>query len=322
MVIASDNIFDKDTIPVIDISSLRDGSNSKIIAKKLHEASQNLGFIYIKGHGIPDHIINNARKYAYDFFKSDPSYKKQVTISNKHRGWIGYGGAKMDDDFKPDYKESFLWGFEDKENVNGNDHPFRGYNQWPEFVPSLKLAATEYFAYAHEVAHHLMRGFALGLDLEESFFLKTADRPLSRGSFVYYPHQSVDMGKNQYGVAPHTDFGVLTVLCQDDIGGLQVQNSQGNWVDAPPIDGTLIVNVADLLHRWTEGAYKSTPHRVINNSGKERLSLVLAFDPNPETVIDACEIFGPAHKPKEEAITCGDYLIWRFNKAFSYRNKK
>ena len=87
------------------------------------------------------------------------------------------------------------------------------------------------------------------------------------------------------------------------------------------MEGTLIVNVADLLSRWTNGAYKSTPHRVVNSSGKERLSMVLTFDPDPETLIDARGVFGPDHVPREAAITCGDYLVWRFNKAFSYRKK-
>ncbi|MBT4018792.1 MAG: isopenicillin N synthase family oxygenase, partial [Alphaproteobacteria bacterium] len=99
----------------------------------------------------------------------------------------------------------------------------------------------------------------------------------------------------------------------------QVQDINGDWVHAPPIDGSLIVNVGDLLSRWTDGAYKSTVHRVVNTSGRERLSLVLAFDPDPDTLIDAREVFGKDYDPKEEAITCGDYLIWRFKKAFSYR---
>ncbi|MEO1116054.1 MAG: 2OG-Fe(II) oxygenase family protein, partial [Pseudomonadota bacterium] len=189
----------------------------------------------------------------------------------------------------------------------------------PEFQPDLEVAAMDYFRQAHEVAHHLMRGFALGLGLDETFFLKTAARPLSRASFVYYPAQPEEMGADQFGVGPHTDFGVLTVLCQDAVGGLQVEDVNGDWLQAPPIEGTLVVNVADLLARWTAGAYKSTPHRVVNSSGKERLSLVLAFDPNPETVIDARDIFGVDHTPAEDAITCGDYLQWRFDRAFAYR---
>ena len=129
------------------------------------------------------------------------------------------------------------------------------------------------------------------------------------------------MGDEQFGVGPHTDFGVLTVLCQDNVGGLQVKDINGDWIHAPPIEGTLIVNVADLLARWTDGAYKSTLHRVVNTSGRERMSLVLAFDPNPGTMIDAREIYGAEHKAQHEAITCGDYLNWRFEKAFSYRSK-
>ena len=112
---------------------------------------------------------------------------------------------------------------------------------------------------------------------------------------------------------------MLTVLCQDAVSGLQIEDANGDWIQALPIPGTLIVNVADLLSRWTDEAYKSTPHRVVNSSGKKRLSIVLAFDPDPETMIDARDVFGTGHAPKEEPITCGDYLIWRFKKAFSYR---
>ena len=115
---------------------------------------------------------------------------------------------------------------------------------------------------------------------------------------------------------------MLTVLCQDEVGGLQVEDINGDWIHAPPINDTLIINVGDLLSRWTSGAYRSTPHRVINQSGKERMSLVLAFDPNPETRVDARDIFHESPGAAEKAITCGDYLVWRFNKAFSYREKQ
>jgi isopenicillin N synthase-like dioxygenase len=155
------------------------------------------------------------------------------------------------------------------------------------------------------------------MGLNEEFFLQNISQPLSRASYVYYPQQLESMGEKQFGAGPHTDFGVLTVLCQDSVGGLQVKDLNGNWVYAPPIDGTLIVNVGDLLSRWTDGSYRSTPHRVINESGQERLSLVLAFDPNSETMIDARTIFGSNHRPKEKPISCGEYLTWRFNKAFS-----
>ncbi|MEM7057779.1 MAG: 2OG-Fe(II) oxygenase family protein [Pseudomonadota bacterium] len=305
-------------IPVVDITPLRNGTDAHSVARALHAASTGLGFIYITGHGIPDDLISQARNLAYDFFRADPSVKEPVRVSGAHRGWLSRGGAKMQDDAKADLKESFIWGCQDANGAIPDDHPLRGANRWPEFLPDLQTVSMDYFAAAHSVAHHLMRGFAMGLDLPEAFFLGTADRPLSRASYVYYPAQPAEMGADQFGVGPHTDFGVLTVLCQDDVGGLQVQGLDGAWVHAPPIPGSLIVNVADLLSRWTGGAYKSTPHRVVNSSGRERLSLVLAWDPNPETAIDASAVPN-AGPDREDPITCGDYLLWRFGKAFAYR---
>jgi isopenicillin N synthase-like dioxygenase len=312
---------DADIIPVVDITPLRDGSNPKHVADALHAASQNLGFIYIKGHGIPESVINAARNCAYSYFHGSNEDKATVSVSSAHRGWLKQGGAKMQDDAKADLKESFIWGYQDKDGATPQDHALRGTNQWPAFAPEMQRDSMAYFRQVHEVAHHLMRGFAIGLDLDENFFLRTSSKPLSRASYVYYPKQPEEMGDEQFGVGPHTDFGVLTVLCQDNVGGLQVKDLNGDWVHAPPIEGTLIVNVADLLARWTSGAYKSTQHRVVNTSGRERLSIVLAFDPDPGTIIDAHEIYGANHKTQDDPITCGDYLNWRFEKAFSYRKK-
>ena len=309
------------SIPVIDISGLHDGKLTDEIGKSLHEASQGLGFIYVKGHGIPTDVIDAARDSAYRFFRSDAEQKSTIAISARHRGWLGLGDARMQDDLKPDLKESFVWGYQDSNGDAPSDHPLRGPNQWPSFVPELEACAMDFFQRTHHVAHLLMRGFAAGLNLDKDVFLKSSTHPLSRASFVYYPAQPKCQGEDRFGVGPHTDFGVLTVLCQDSVGGLQVKTIDDEWMEAPPVDGALVVNVGDLLSRWTDGSYNSTPHRVINKSGRERLSLVLAFDPDPETIIDARDIFGPDYKAKEPAITCGDYLVWRFSRSFSYRNK-
>tara|TARA_B100000315_G_scaffold219628_1_gene221670 strand:+ start:1644 stop:2723 length:1080 start_codon:yes stop_codon:yes gene_type:complete len=312
-------IVDTDVIPVIDITPLRDGTDPAKVGRALHAASQTLGFIYINGHDIPSNVIEAARNSAYEFFRSPEVKKNTVGLSSKHRGYLGPGEARMHDGAKPDLKESFIWGHPNKNKGTSDDHPLLGANRWPKFLPSLKAHATDYFCHANRIACHLMRGFALGLNLDEDFFLRSRARPLSRASFVYYPAQPEDMGIEQFGVGPHTDFGVLTVLCQDSVGGLQIKNINGEWIHAPPIDGTLIVNVGDLLARWTDGAYRSTPHRVVNDSGRERLSLVLAFDPDPDTLIDARTVYGLDHIAQEKSITCGNYLVWRFNKAFPYR---
>lgn len=315
-------------IPVVDISALRKASLQQLqtnpssavqlVANELHHASTSYGFIYVTGHGIPETVLEHARTTGLEFFRASQDEKARVTISRQHRGWLKQGGAKMHDDAKPDLKESFVWALEDAAGETPDDHPLRGKNQWPDFQPQLRDAALDYFHHATDVATSLLYGFALGLNLAADTFLKTSNSPMSRASFVYYPSQDPRGDDQQFGVGAHTDFGVLTVLCQDDVGGLQVEDINGNWIDAPPVPGALVVNVGDLLSRWTAGAYKSTPHRVINQSGRERLSLVLAYDPDPDTLIDPASIYETLPANAEEPITCGDYLIWRFGKAFSY----
>ena len=143
---------------------------------------------------------------------------------------------------------------------------------------------------------------------------------MSRGSLQYYPPRPDDSAPDRFSLAPHTDFGVLTVLAQDSVGGLEIQGLDGEWLAAPPIPGTLVVNVGDLLGRWSNDTFRSTPHRVINSSGQERLSLVLAYDPNAETLVDSSLFATDEETSKYEPITCGDYLEWRFGKAFEYRS--
>jgi isopenicillin N synthase-like dioxygenase len=184
-----------DSIPVIDISPLSNGTDPQSVADALQAASTGLGFIYIKGHGIPDEVISAARATAFQFFKSTEAEKSSVLVSSKHRGWLKPGAAKMGDDAKADLKESFIWGHQDSAGHTDEDHPLRGKNQWPEFLPGMDQIAMSYFSYAHKVAFDLMRGFAIGLGLPENFFLLTADRPLSRASYVYYPAQDESCGE-------------------------------------------------------------------------------------------------------------------------------
>jgi len=309
-------------IPVIDIGPLRDGTDPLRVARALHQASHDVGFLYVANHGIDPALLDGARAQALDFFRQPDAAKQAVAISAKHRGFLAQGAARMHADAMPDRKESFVWGYEDATGHTPEDHALRGANRWPESMPLLRRTALAFAEQADQVARYLLNGFAMGLDLDPGFFLTRSERPMSRAAFVYYPPQSADTcdADAAYGVAQHTDFGVLTVLCQDDAGGLEVQDAAGHWLEAPPIEGTLVVNVGDLLARWTRQAYRSTSHRVVNRSGRERLSLVLAFDPDPDAPIDPRQVFGNAD-PADDPITCGDYLEWRFGKSFDYRGK-
>jgi len=319
--------IDSGSIPVIDIAALVSGGDCPETERALRQAVQQAGFVYVRNHGIPETVIHNARACAMAFFLLRETIKSEVAVSEHHRGWLSAGGARMADDAPADLKESFVWGEERDTAQIPLDHSLRGPNRWPEQqLPEFRQHATEWFDCAQALAGCLLRAFARSLGVERNAFLRHSDRPLSRASFVYYPRQAASVNRNQiepgqFGVGPHTDFGVMTVLCQDDVGGLQVENADGEWIHAPPIDGTLVVNVGDLLARWTNGAFRSARHRVTSPLGRDRLSLVLAFDPNPETKIDAREI-SPDATDCPEPVTCGDYLDWRFSQAFAYRRTR
>jgi isopenicillin N synthase-like dioxygenase len=316
---------DINAIPVIDMAPLFNGGADarRRVAAEFRRAATEIGFFYVKNHDVPQPVIDRALAASKRFFEQPADIKNQVRAEGWHRGYLQVGQAKMYDDAKADLKESFVYGLE----IAADDPDFRAGNglvvpnRWPAAMPELRQALYPYFEAAVECGRTLLRGFALGMDLPEDSFVKRWRKNVSRGASVYYPPQPPHLGREQFGVAPHTDFGVLTVLWQDDSGGLQVLNKQRRWIAAHPIAGTLVVNIGDLLARWTNETFASTPHRVVNTSGHARYSLPVAVDPDHDTLIDPRLVCRPGETPRHEPITCGDYLNWRFDKAFAYRGK-
>ena len=325
-------------VPVIDVGRLRDGTDSGGVGAELARAASEVGFLYIRNHGVDAAIVERARSVALEFFRLPEEAKREAGTNRFHHGYLRPGSTQMYDGARLDLKESFNWGVEPgggsrtgsgAASAGGPDgrpgaeappeNPLLGPNVWPAAMPALKAAVHPYFEAASACAEDLLRGFALGAGLDAEHFIRRRDRPVSRGSLQYYPPQPLGAGEDRFGVAPHTDFGMLTVLCQDAIGGLEIRRLTGEWAAMPPIPGTLVVNVGDLLERWSNRRYRSTMHRVINRSGRERLSLVLAYDPNFETLVDPHAFCAEGETPHEAPVTCGDYLLWRFAKAFAYR---
>ncbi len=314
----------REAIPVIGIAAARGDATDAAIAgvgQALLAASQQIGFFYIAGHGVPQAKIQAAAAAAHRFFARPLAEKQRVAVNRLHRGFLRQGGAVMRDDVKPDLKESFNWAFEVPEGspLQRPDRPLIGPNLWPDDLPELRAALYGYYQEVVACGRDLMRAFALALDLPRDFFADRFDCPLARGSAIYYPPQPPGLGQAQFGVGPHTDYGCLTLLWQDDSGGLQVQGRGGAWVLAHPIPGTFVCNVGDLLARWSNDRFVSTPHRVVNTSGHARFSLPVFFDPNPETVIDPADLLpagAPTHYPP---VTAGAHVTARFDAAFSYR---
>jgi isopenicillin N synthase-like dioxygenase len=310
-------------IPVINIAALRGQDDTAIarVAARMREAAERIGFFYVSNHGIEQALIDDLFAVSRRFFLSPTELKQSVTIDALHRGWLAVGQAKMYAGAKIDLKESFLWGLElgaDDPDVRAGK-PLMGANRWPAELPEMRDRFYAYYLAALECGRALLRGFAVSLGRPKEFFAPAFAKPLARGSAIYYPPQPPDLGETQFGVAPHTDYGGLTLLAQDMTGGLQVLNKAGEWVTGSPIPGTLVINVGDLMARWTNNRFSSNAHRVINSSGHERLSCALFFDPHCDTVIDPRDLLDDKSQAKYPPITCGEYIVQRFNKAFQYR---
>jgi isopenicillin N synthase-like dioxygenase len=323
MAYAESKTIEVDKIPVIDVSKLRSGTpeTAHAVALEIRQAAEEVGFFYILNHGIPEAVIKQAYYVAKEFFNLPKELKDSVKINTNHHGYLSVGEAKMEQAERMDLKESFVWGLDlpDEHSSVTMENPFLGRNQWPDEMPEFKRSVYPFFEAGLQCGRDMMRAFALAMELPEDSFLKATNEPIARSSIIRYPPQPEDLGVEQFGVAPHTDYGCLTLLWQDQVGGLEVQTREGEWVTAHPIENTLVVNVGDLLTRWTNEGFKSTPHRVVNRKGQERYSMVIAWDPNFDTVVDPSVVCKNGSQPLYPPVLCGDYVLSRFDSSFSYR---
>ena len=323
MAYAESKTIEVDKIPVIDVSKLRSGTpeTAHAVALEIRQAAEEVGFFYILNHGIPEAVIKQAYYVAKEFFNLPKELKDSVKINTNHHGYLSVGEAKMAEAERVDLKESFVWGLDlpDEHSSVTMENPFLGRNQWPDEMPEFKRSVYPFFEAGLQCGRDMMRAFALAMELPEDSFLKATNEPIARSSIIRYPPQPEDLGVEQFGVAPHTDYGCLTLLWQDQVGGLEVQTREGEWVTAHPIENTLVVNVGDLLTRWTNEGFKSTPHRVVNRKGQERYSMVIAWDPNFDTVVDPSVVCKNGSQPLYPPVLCGDYVLSRFDSSFSYR---
>ena len=316
----------RNEIPVIDMAPLVDGSRAQIerVANDIQRAAIDIGFLYVKNHGVPQHLYDSALQAARTFFDLPLDVKSQVGINKRHRGFVAIGGANVAQGKRVDAKETFSWGLElpedDPDVIKINGLP--GPNNWPDFFPKLQPALYDYFLASFKCGDHLLRAIAISLGIEPDFFSTRYSKPFARGQIIHYPPQAPTGGIEQFGIGEHTDFGAITLLWQDMNGGLQIKNRRGDWVHATPIEGTMVINIGDLLERWSNDRFKSNPHRVVNTSGRARYSLTVFYDPDYPTIVDPKDMGLPiGTAPKYEPIVAGDHIRSRFDKTFSYRQK-
>jgi isopenicillin N synthase-like dioxygenase len=309
-------------IPVIDIAALVDGSpeQARDVAKALGKACREVGFFYISGHGVPAALMKSVFDTSAAFFTGPASVRDAVSFDGpgSNRGYIGLGGETLDPGKPPDVKEAFNIGLElapdDPELVAGA--AFRAANHWPD-MPGFRDTMLDYFNRVWRVGCDLHRGFALDLGLDPDFFESKLDRPIATLRLLHYPPSERPLSGGQLGAGVHTDYGNVTLLATDAVGGLMVQDRSGRWLDAPVIPGTFVCNIGDCLMRWSNDVYVSTPHKVVN-PGRDRYSVAFFLDPNPDAVV-AClpTCTSPQRPAKYAPISGADFLRSRLEPTYA-----
>jgi isopenicillin N synthase-like dioxygenase len=321
------------TLPLIDVAPLVAGTPGRdTVAAQIGAACRAHGFFYVTGHGVDAALVKRLEDLSHRFFELPEETKMQWRMALGGRAWRGFfplGGELTSG--RPDWKEGLYLGTElpATHPLVQAKTPVHGPNLFPD-LPGFREAILDYMAAVTQLGHRLMEGIALSLGLSADYFAKryTAD-PLILFRLFNYPTQPVPEGLDvQWGVGEHTDYGLLTILHQDHIGGLAV-HTPGGWIDAPPVAGSFVCNIGDMLDRMTGGLYKSTPHRVKRNtSGHDRLSFPLFFDPNFEARVQRIEGLAGADARDDSAERWdranvhafsgryGDYLLAKVSKVF------
>ena len=295
------------SIPVIDVSSLAEQSPSPALYSSFYDAYHHLGFGYIVNHGIDPALVDSVFEASRNFHAMPLKEKMKIALDHKHRGYIAIDtstdvNSKLAEVKKPNQSASFMMMREDREERA--DVYLSGPNQWPAldgFRPVLEAFNAE----LERLARKLMRVALLSAGVKDLSVMEKFDEPTTWLRLLHYPPLPQGSPTDLYGSAPHTDFGCLTILVQDDIGGLQVQSPEGHWLDVPKMKNSFVVNVGDMLHRMTNGLLRSTPHRVINRSGRERYSCPFFYDPHVS--LDVAPLRGTG-APKFKAVNFGDFL--------------
>ncbi|MBL4754995.1 MAG: isopenicillin N synthase family oxygenase [Flavobacteriales bacterium] len=269
-------------LPIIDLCL-----SEQINAERVHSALKDVGFLYIKNHGVPAELQTGLTDLAKRFFQLEQSQKRAIAMEKGGKAWRGYFPFKGElTSGIPDLKEGLYFGVEHGPNhpevVEGT--PLHGCNQWPgeEELSEMKLIVSAYMDHMEKLGHHLMELTAMGLGLEKAYFsVRYGKEPTMLFRIFNYPFQKELDPSSSWGVQEHSDMGFLTMLLQDENEGLEVKSrGSDEWIAAPPIPGTFVVNIGDMLELWTHGIYQATLHRVKNTSGNDRMSFPFFFDPS------------------------------------------
>ena len=305
-------------IPVIDIAPfIQDGSVAarQRVGREIRKACIDVGFFYLSGHGIPATELDEAITWGHRFFELPLEEKMAVhTTGTGAPGFMRVGGIdpEANPDKAADLKERFIMSRELFPDEPAEGWRAAGLSQWPSerVLPGFASFMRAHLAKRVVLAQRVARAFAFSLELPEHYF-DAMFRHLGVVSIINYypPLDPTAVKRTQWSFSPHTDYGAFTLLSQDRLGGLQVRNSDGQWIDVPPIPDTFVVNLGDLMATWSNDLFTSNLHRAANVSDTARISIPFFVAPQGATVIrclDTCQ--GPGNPPRYDPVTAGDYV--------------
>jgi len=313
------------SVPIVDVGGLRspDATERDRVSAEIGRAAREVGFFYVSGSGIDESTFDRMLDATKEFFALPLEEKMQsyIGLSRCHRGYVPIGeeGVETSADAVPDLKEAFDTALDlpadDPDYLSGN--PMLGPNAWPD-LPGFAEAVTDYYEAVLEVGHLLLRAFAVALGEDPEVFTRHATKTPSQLRLVHYPYNPD--ARDGLGIGAHTDYECFTLL-KPTAPGLEVLNGAGEWIDVPPVPGTFVVNIGDLLELWTSGAFVATSHRV-RKVAEERYSFPLFFNVDYDTEVRPLPQFVSPGTPQRPSLKAGEHLFAQTAQSFAYLRQR
>ncbi len=304
-----------DSIPVIDFESFAKGcvSDRQKVAQEIYSACREVGFMYLKNHGVSKASVERIFQQSQKFFALPLETKQQLAWSSEfsNRGYVGIKRERLNPERPGDAKECFNVGKEGATTDAINSALTQ--NLWPPDDKEFRKAVLEFFDICTDIANQVFCAFALSLNLPDSFIVDRHRDQEHTLRLLHYPPMLQLPEPGQIRAGEHSDYGSLTLLFQDDVGGLEVRTANGDWIFAPCIPDTILVNTGDLMQRWSNDVFRSTKHRVDvpidERVHQSRYSIAFFCQPDRNTeiaCIESCQ--GPDNSPNYPPVLAGQYL--------------
>jgi isopenicillin N synthase-like dioxygenase len=301
------------SIPLVDIGALygNDPAAKKAVAAKIGAACDDIGFFYAVNHNVSVEVIDHALSAVDEFFSLPTEEKLKVECDRNNRGYRKVGDT-IHANGKASARDSFDLGFpvtEDDPEVKAGT-PLYAPNNWPD-MPGFREAVEAYYGETYKLGMKILEGFAIYLGKPEDFFTRHFTKPVADMVINHYlGARGLHISDQASG--PHTDHGIVTILWQDMLGGLEVMGKDGEWMSVTPLRGSYVINIGELMKRWTNGRFKATVHRVVHLQDKSRYSMPLFCNPNFRTIVDPRDLGVSDADAKYPPVMSGDFLMSRF----------